>query len=52
MESEYVIDVTDTKEVLGQGAYCVTVKVKYGHTLCAAKHLHTILLAGSNDEVC
>ena len=51
LESEYVINVAETKEVLGQGAYCVAVKVKYGHTLCAAKQLHSIL-ASSSDEVC
>ena len=45
-----MIDVTETDEVLGQGAYCVTVKVKYGHTVCAAKRLYDILLT-SWDKV-
>ena len=45
-----MIDVTETDEALGHGSYCVTVKVKYGHTVCAAKRLHDVLLT-SWDKV-
>ena len=49
MLERFRINVTETEEELRTGAWLVTIKVKFGHTLCAAEQLHEVLV--EHDQV-